>query len=184
MEEASRVVGAFDEGGFSLPGREFYLDKDEKSTAIRAQYLAHIANMLKLAGEPEKQAASDAAVVLELETALAASAMDIVKRRDPKNLNNKRTLAEIEKASPSFDWKRYLADLHAPAKDRYLLSAPEFFSDLSRLIDKHPLAHWKIYLRSQLVHPSAPFLASPLSEGNIEFFGKALSAAHEQSPRL
>src|SRR5258708_19628298 len=146
MEEASRVVGAFDEGGFSLPGREFYLDKDEKSTAIRAQYLAHIANMLKLAGEPEKQAASDAAVALEIETALASSAMDIVKRRDPKNLNNKRTLAEIEKTSPSFDWKRYLADLHAPPPDRYLVSPPDFFSYLFNLIYKHPMHHSNIYI--------------------------------------
>src|SRR5258708_10731214 len=178
LDDASRVVDAFDQRRFALPGREFYLDKDEKSTAIRAQYLAHIANILKLAGEPEKQAASDAAVVLELETALAASAMDIVKRRDPKNLNNKRTLPEIEKASPSFDWKRYLADLHAPATDRYLVSAPDFFSDLSKLIDKHPLEHWKIYLRWQLLHTSATFLARPFSEENFEFFGKEIGRAH------
>src|SRR5258708_20053129 len=125
LDDASRVVGAFDQGGFSLPGREFYLDKDEKSIAIRAQYLAHITNMLKLAGEPEKQAASDAAVVLELETALAASAMDIVKRPDPKNLNNKRTLAEIEKASPSFDGERYPADLHPPPTDPHLATPPQ-----------------------------------------------------------
>ena len=183
LDDASKIVGSFDQGGFSLPGREFYLDKDEKSTAIRARYLSHIANMLRLAGEPEKQAASDAAVVMEIETALAASAMDIVKRRDPKNLNNKRTLAEIEKSSPSFDWKRYLAALNSPPSERYLISAPDFFSNLSRLIDKHPLDDWKIYLRWQLVHISAPYLAKPFSEENFSFFGTALNGVQKQSPR-
>jgi endothelin-converting enzyme/putative endopeptidase len=139
--------------------------------------------MLKLTGESEAQAASDAAVALELETALAAASMDIVKRRDPKNLNNKRTLEEIEKSAPSFDWKRYLSLVHAPATSTYLLFSPEFSRALGLLIEKHPLEHWKSYLRWQLVHQSAPYLARSFSKENFEFFGKALSGTPQQSPR-
>ena len=42
-----------------------------------------------LAGESETQAAADAGAVIEIETALAQAQMDNVKRRDPKNINNK-----------------------------------------------------------------------------------------------
>src|SRR5215467_4406327 len=86
FDDASKIIAAFDQGGFVLPGREHYLNDDAKSVEIRNKYQAHIASMLKLAGEPESQARADAAAVLAMETALAKSAMDIVKRRDPKNL--------------------------------------------------------------------------------------------------
>lgn len=183
LDDATRIVGAFDQGGLSLPGRQFYLEKDEKSAGIREKYLTHIAKMLELTGESTKQAEADAKVVLELETALASAAMDIVKRRDPKNRNNKLTLAEIEKAAPSFDWKRYLALVKAPATDKYLVSSPDFFRELGRLISQHPLDHWKTYLRWQLVHISAPFLARPYVAENFAFFGKTLSGTPQPPPR-
>lgn len=183
LDDATKVVGAFDQGGFALPTRDFYLAKDEKSTDIRNKYLAHITNMLKLTGESDAQAAADAAVALEIETAMATASMDIVKRRDPKNLNNKRTLAEIEKAAPSFDWKQYLSLVHAPATSSYLVSAPDFFRALNELIDKRPLEQWKSYLRWQLVHQSAPYLARPFSRETFEFFGKSLSGVPRQAPR-
>ena len=41
-----------------------------------------------LAGEKSDQAHADAATVLAIETELAKDAMDPVKRRDPKNVNN------------------------------------------------------------------------------------------------
>src|SRR5258708_1186726 len=49
--DATKVLAQFDQGGMALPGREFYLKDDAKSVEIRKGYLAHVANMLKLAGE-------------------------------------------------------------------------------------------------------------------------------------
>src|SRR5690349_6152484 len=108
-DDAQKTAAQFDQGGFAMPGREFYLGDDAKSVEVRKQYLAHVANMLKLAGESASQAAADAAIVLQMETELAKSAMDVVKRSDPKNINNKMTMAQLQKLSPSFDWHRYLA---------------------------------------------------------------------------
>src|SRR5438445_364377 len=88
---------------------------------VMPQYLAHVTNMLKLTGESASQAAADAAVVLQMETALAKAAMDVVKRRDPKNINNKLTLAQLQKLAPSFDWQRYLTLIHAPAQQTFLV---------------------------------------------------------------
>ena len=34
--------------------------------------------------------------------------MDIVKRRDPANLNHKMTLAEMRALTPNFSWDEYL----------------------------------------------------------------------------
>jgi putative endopeptidase len=182
-DDAQKTVGQFDQGGFALPGRDFYLNHDAKSVEVRKQYVAHVANMLKLAGEPPAEAAKDAAVVLQMETELATAAMDAVKRRDPKNINNKLTLAEIQKLAPSFDWQRYLALVHAPAQEAFLVTALDFFRGLEQAIQKHPLEHWKTYLKWQLAHDSAPYLGKAIVNENFAFFSHTLNGTPELAPR-
>ncbi len=182
-DDARKTVAQFDQGGFALPGRDFYLSDDAPSVEIRKKYLEHVTNMLKLAGEPQAQAAADAAVVLEMETALAKAAMDVVKRRDPKNINNKMTLAEFQKLTPSFDWQRYLTLIHAPAQQTYLVTSPDFFRGLEQVIQQHPLAHWKVYLKWHLVHDSAPYLTKAFTAENFNFFSHTLAGTPEQPPR-
>ena len=56
--------------------------------------------MLELSGVPPPQAKTDADVVLQMETAMAKSAMEIVKRRDPKNLDNEMDLDAVQETGP------------------------------------------------------------------------------------
>ena len=182
-DDAQKTVAQFDQGGFALPGRDFYLNDDAKSAELRKKYLAHVANMLKLTGESETQATADAAVVLQIETDLAKASMDAVKRRDPKNIDNKLTLAEFQKLAPSFDWQRYLTLIHAPAQPTFLVTSPDFFRGLEQAIQQHPLAHWKIYLKWQVAHQSAPSLNKAFVSENFNFFNHTLSGTPELAPR-
>jgi len=182
-DDAQKTVGQFDQGGFALPGRDFYLSDDAKSVEVRKQYATHVANMLTLAGESPAQATADAAVVLQMETDLAKAAMDAVKRRDPKNINNKLTLAQIQKLAPSFDWQRYLTLIHAPAQQTFLVTSPDFFHGLEQAIQRHPLAHWKVYFKWQLAHDSAPYLGKAFVAENFNFFSHTLSGTPEEAPR-
>jgi len=182
-DDAQKTVAQFDQGGFALPGRDFYLNDDAKSVEVRKQYQDHVANVLKLAGESQSQATADAAVVLQIETDLAKAAMDVVKRRDPKNINNRMTLAEFQKLAPSFDWQRYLTLVHAPAQSSYLVTSPDFFRGLETALQKHPLAHWKTYLKWQVAHNSAPYLNKAFVAENFNFFSHTLAGTPELSPR-
>jgi putative endopeptidase len=183
FDDATRVVAIVDQAGFSLPGREFYTKDDSKSVEIRSKYVAHIANMLKLAGESEAQAKADASTVLAMETEMAGSAMDIVKRRDPKNINNKMTLVQLEKLAPAFGWKQYLAAVGAPNTQVYLVTSPDFLRALNTMIQRRPLKDWKTYLRWQVLHESAPYLDSAFVNENFDFFGRTLAGVPKLSPR-
>jgi putative endopeptidase len=183
FDDATKVIAIVDQGGFSLPGREFYSKDDAKSVEIRSKYLLHIANMLKLAGENEAQAKADASTVLAMETEMARSAMDIVKRRDPKNINNKMTLAQLEKLAPAFAWKQYLAAVGAPSTQVYLVTSPDFLRGLDTMIHRRPLNDWKTYLRWQVLHESAPYLDSAFVNENFDFFGHTLAGVPKLSPR-
>jgi endothelin-converting enzyme/putative endopeptidase len=182
-DDATRSVATFDQGGMALPSRQFYLDSDAKSQEIRKKYVQHVTNMLVLAGEKPEQAAKDAATVLEIETALAKAAMDAVDRRDPRKLDNKMTLAQFEASAPSLDWDRYLALVGAAASKQYMITSPDFFKGLEKLIQQRPLADWKTYLRWQLVHGEARFLNKAFVDENFDFFSRTLVGAEEQQPR-
>ena len=48
---------------------------------------------------------------------------------------------------------------------------------------EHPLAHWKTYLRWQVIHRSAPNLNKALVDENFDFFAHTLAGAEQQLPR-
>ncbi|HEY6273105.1 MAG TPA: M13 family metallopeptidase [Terriglobales bacterium] len=182
FDDVTKVIAEFDQGGFVLPGRDFYLKDDAKSVEIRKVYEAHVAKMLELAGEGENQAAAGAATVLTMETALAKAAMDEVKRRDPKNINNKMSLEELQKIAPAFNWKQYITVLKAPASPTYLVTSPDFFRGLNQLIEQQSLAHWKAYLRWQLVHGAAPYMNHAMVNEDFNL-ARALTGAKALPPR-
>jgi putative endopeptidase len=182
-DDASKVVAQIDQGGLSLPNRDYYLNTDDKSVETLKKYRAHVQKMFVLAGESEAQAGSDAAIVLELETALAKPQMDNIKRRDPKNINNKMSLAQIRELAPSIDWSAYLKAVNAPASEHYLVSSPDFFRAENKLLEEHPIEHWKIYMRWQVIHRAAPYLNKAMVDEDFDFFARTLAGQEQNQPR-
>lgn len=182
-DDASMVVAQIDQAGLSLPNRDYYLNTDDKSKEILSKYRTHLQKMFTLVGESESQAAADAGTVIEIETALAQAQMDNVKRRDPKNINNKMSLAQIRQLAPSIDWDGYLKAVRAPASDHYIVTSPDFFRAEEKLLNDHPLEHWQTYLRWQLIHRAAPYLTKAIVDENFNFFAHTLAGAEEQRPR-
>ena len=182
-DDASKVVLQFDQAGTVLPNRDYYLKTDDKSKELLEKYRAHIQKIFVLAGDSEAQAKLNAGVVIELETALAKAQMDNVTRRDPKNLNNKLSLAQLRELAPAIDWDSYLVAIKAPASEHYLVTSPDFFRATSKLIEEQPLDHWQTYLRWQLVHRGAPYLNKAFVDENFDFFSRTLAGAETQQPR-
>ncbi len=183
FDNAKVMLPALDQSGMGMPGREFYLKDDEKSKQIRDKYLKFIAKLLELSGEPPAQAASDAQAVLAIETGFANAAMDIVDRRDPKNQNNKMSLQQVQALTPSFNWSRYFAAMHAPSSPQYLVLAPNFFRGMEKLIASQPVEHWQAYFRFSTISFMAPFLSEPFVEERFDFVGRTLSGAQQMQPR-
>ena len=184
FDDATKVVAAIDQGGLGLPNRDFYIKDDVKSKEIRGQYETHISKMLALSGENPEQAAADAKTIIAIETAMAQAQMDNVARRDPKNLNNKMSLEQVQALTPSFDWKHYIEVVEAPpSSPHYLVSSPQFFRSLEPLIQKHSVDDWKVYLRWHLVHGSAPYLGKAFVDENWNFYSHTLLGAKQQLPR-
>ena len=183
LDDASLVVLGVDQGGLALPSRDFYLTDDAKSVEIRNKYHAHLRKMLELSGQTPEAAAANAETVVAMETELAKAQMDNVSRRDPKKLNNKMSLEQLQALTPDINWKQYLELVHAPPTHHYLVSAPDFMKALNQALQAHPLEHWKTYLRWHLLHNSAPYLSAAFVEENFAFYGHTLSGSQAMQPR-
>jgi putative endopeptidase len=183
LDDASKVVAQLDQGGLGLPDRDYYLKDDAKSIETRQQYLVHVQNTFKLLGENSTQAAADAKVVMEIETAMAKGSMDIVKRRDPANLDHKLSIAELRALTPAFSWDEYLKDVASPPTQHYLVATPDFFKTMNQMIADTPLDQWKAYLRWQLTDASSSLLSAPFVEERFDFHGRTLLGEKEIRPR-
>src|ERR1035438_10003482 len=93
--DSNSVISFYSSGGLGLPERDYYTRTDAKSVEQRKQYVAHVAKMLAMAGEPEPQAAGDAETVMAIETRLAKASLTITEQRDPQNLNHPTDVAGL-----------------------------------------------------------------------------------------
>jgi putative endopeptidase len=181
--DASKVVAQIDQGGLSLPNRDYYINTDEKSVETLKKFRTHLQKMFALIGESEAQAGVDAGTVIEIETAMAKAQMDNIRRRDPKNINNRMSLAQIRELAPSIDWDSYLKAVKAPASGHYIVTSPDFFRAEEKLLVEHPVEHWKTYLRWHLIHHAAPYLPKALADETFDFFARTLAGQEQQLPR-
>src|SRR5204863_7101341 len=128
--DATQVIAFAHAGGHGLPDRDYYTKTDEKSKKTRQQYEAHVAKMLQLIGESKAESAKDAKTVLRIETDLAKVALTRVERRNPYNLYHKMSAAELEKLTPSFDWKSYLTKSGLATVKTFNVTEPKFIKAL------------------------------------------------------
>ena len=182
-KDAAKVIAAALQGGLGLPERDYYTRTDEKSAALRAQYAAHVAKMLELAGSPAGKAAADAKTILALETKLADASMNNTDFRDPSRTHHPMTLAAFDKAAPNLEWTKFFAEQGLAADTPLNIWQPEFFRAANALLASEPLAAWKAYLRWHLITSAAPTLPKKFVDENFAFYGKTLSGTPEIQPR-
>jgi len=169
--------------GLSLPDRDFYFREDDKTKEIQNQFLLHVARMLRLLGDDPAAAESAAKSILAFETERAASRLTRVERRDPNKSYNKMDLASLHKLSPTFDWKTLLANHRVPADTTIIVSEPKAIEQFEQQLATADLAHWKTWLRWNIVSYAAAQLAQPFVVEDFTFRQTVLNGVKEQLPR-
>ncbi len=170
------------QGGLGLPDKGYYFD--EQHAAIREAYVAHVANILKLAGADEATAAEQAKAVMEFETRLAKVSMSSEElSRDVSKYYNPVTVADADALAPNFPWSKFFEAQGIAAPEMFSLAQPDFHKEVSAMLADVPVATWQAYLRYQSVDNAAPFLADAFAQENFNFYGKTLRGQQEMQPR-
>ncbi len=184
LKKSTSMALYVSQAGLGLPDRDYYFNKDKKSEEIRKEYVQHIANMLKIAGATEAEAKAAASKIMKLETDLAKASYTRLEQRDMQRQYNKTSIAELNKMAPAIDWKKFIADLGAPASiDTVIVLQPEYLKAMNQVISSYPLADLQTYLRWNAISNFAPYLHSPMVQESFRFNSTVLSGVTEMKPR-
>jgi predicted metalloendopeptidase len=188
--DATKQVPVVAQGGLGLPERDYYLRTGEKDKQIRDQYVAHITNMLTLAGETPAQAATDAAGILAFETKLATASLSVTEMRDPVALNHPQTLATFEASIKPVPFAAYLEAIHAPASlpgplgpDSLINISPKFFPAMVEAVMATDITTIRAYLRFHLLTTFASDLPKRFDDESFDFYSHKLSGQPSQRPQ-
>jgi len=182
LHNAEQVIAYIDQGGLTLPDREYYL-KDDADKVEKRQFLVDYATQLfTLAGQSPQQAADSAQTVLAIETLLAADSMDRTKRRDPKNRDHKMTRAEAAALGPDFYLDQYFTAVGAPDFKQLNVANPDFFKQVNGVLESESLDALKTYVSWHVLNTAAPWLSQPFVEANFKLHQK-LSGQEEIQAR-
>ena len=181
-KDSTRYMGALNQGGLGLPDRDYYFANDARTRTIREQYVAHVAKMFELAGEPAGLAKAHARVVMDLETRMAKAAWTRVALRDPQKTYNKRTLAQLDQEAPGFDWALYFKDRGVKIQELNVRQ-PSYAVAFGTFAATTPAIEWRTYLRWHAISDAASLLPKAFADENFAFYGKVLNGTPEQEVR-
>ncbi|PYX45512.1 MAG: M13 family peptidase [Acidobacteria bacterium] len=168
LHNADQVIAYVDQGGLSLPDRDYYVKDDADKVEMRKHLADYATQLFTLAGQTPQQAASSAQTVLVVETLLAANSMERTKRRDPKNRDHKMTRDEAVAMAPEFYLNRYFDAAGTPNFKELNVTNPDFFKQVNGVIAALPLESLKTYVTWHVLRGAAPWLSQPFVDANFK----------------
>src|SRR5215470_2402291 len=170
LHNADMVIAYIDQGGLTLPDRNYYIkDDDPKMVEMRKKLVEYATQVFTLSGEPAQKAAESAQTVLRIETALAKASMDRTLRRDPKNRDHKMARDQAIALAPNFYLARYFTAVGAPNFTEMNVANPDFFKQVNGVVESESLEALKVYAAWHLLNGAAPWLSKPYVDANFKF---------------
>jgi len=169
LHNADQVIAYIDQGGLTLPDRDYYLKDDDKTKGIRQHLTDYVTTVFSLSGAPAGESASQADTVLRIETALAKAQMDRTARRDPKTRDHKMSRADAVALGSNFHLDRFFQDVNAPNFSELNVSNPEFFKQVNALLESESLDSLKTYVKWHVLHAASPWLSQPFVDANFKY---------------
>lgn len=176
---STKNAAHFDQTGLNLPNRDYYFKTDSASKKILDGYVKYIAKLFTLTGVDAATAATKAAGILKLETAIAASHLTPVQLRDPVKNYNKFTFAGFQKQVPDIDLTDAFNRMGLKT-DTVLVGQPGYYKALDGLLKSQPIDVWKDKATFEALSGASTYLSKAFRDAHFDFFGKVLNGQKQQ----
>lgn len=173
------------QGGLTLGQKEYYLDNDPATAAIRDAYKKHIVRMFQFFGFNKEQSEKKMEGILNIETAFAKVSKSRTELRDVEANYNKMTLKEFEKNYPHLQLTRLMNAEGVDSKyiQNMVVGQPSFLAGADKVIANVSADDYRAYMQWDIIQGAASFLSDYIVEANFDFFGKTFSGRKENYPR-
>ena len=172
------------QSGLTLGQKDYYLNNDAATVAIREAYKQHLVRMFRLYGFSEAQATARANAVFRAETALALVSKSVTELRDPQANYNKMTLKEFQELYPNIPLEK-MANAEG-VKSAYIqeivVGQPAFMAGYDKIYAAATADDLRALMEWDVIQNSASYLSDEIREANFDFFGKTISGRKEDYP--
>lgn len=172
------------QGGLTLGQKDWYVNNDAATVAIREAYKKHIVRMFRLFGFSEAEATQKRDAIFRLETMLALASKSNVELRDPQANYNKMTLAEFKTAYPNIPLEAMAKaeGLETQHLQEMIVGQPAFFTAYDKLYSLLTVEELKAVIEWDVIMSAASYLSDEVREANFDFFGRTMSGRKEDYP--
>ena len=172
------------QSGLTLGQKDYYVNNDSATVAIRNAYRQHIARMFQLYGFTKEQAETRAAAVFRTETMVALISKSLTELRDPQANYTKMTLKEFNKNYPNLRLAALTnaEGIQAQYIDSMVVGQPSFLAGLDKIVSLYTADELRALMEWDVIQNSVGYLSDEIREANFDFFGKTMSGRKEDYP--
>lgn len=183
-KNAKMNILSLNQGGLTLGQKDYYVNNDPATVAIREAFKKHIVRMFELYGFSKDEAEKKRDAVFLHETALALVSKSVTELRDPQANYNKMTLKEFVSNYPNVPLVALLKE--EGVKDAYMqdmvVGQPAFFAGLDKLTSAESADVLRAVMEWDLIQSSSSLLTDEIRQASFDFFGKTMSGRKEEFP--
>ncbi len=172
------------QSGLTLGQKDYYLNNDSATVAIRNAFRKHIARMFTLYGFDKVSAQKKSEAVFCQETVLALISKSVTELRDPESNYNKMTLKDFVEQYPNIKFEQR-AEAEGIGKDciqTLIVGQPDFMKGLDKIMALQTVDEIKALMEWDIIMGSVSYLSDEIREANFDFFGKTMSGRKEDYP--
>ncbi len=171
------------QGGLTLGQRDYYIDTDSATTAIREAYTAFIEELGQHAGFSAEWATQMSSDVMRIETRLAQASKSMTELRDPEANYNKMTYTELKEQFPGIDWDAYFGNLGIEGVENVIVGQPNAIHEVEKILSEETPEALQNYCLWHALNMASPYVDDESNAMNFAFWGKVMSGKEEDRPR-
>lgn len=181
FKDTENYIFYMTQSGLGMPNRGYYLDEDDKSLALRKDYVIFLTAMLEAVGTDN--AAERAQAVMDFETTMAKSHWEPEKRRQRDLTYNKMTMDRIEAYAPGFPWRIMAGKAGLENQQAFIVRENDALQGLAKTFGETSLDILRDYMVIHYLASNAAYLPKVIDDAHFAFYGKALRGAEKQRER-
>ena len=169
------------QGGLTLGQKDYYMNNDAATVAIREAYKKYIAKMFQLYGFSESEAQQNAQRIFQHETSIALISKSRTELRDPQANYNKMTLKEFQQNYPNIPLEALCnaEGIKSEYIQEMIVGQPAFFAGIDKLNAAEDAQTLKALILWGVIQNSSAYLTDEIREADFDFFGKTMSGRQQ-----
>ena len=169
------------QGGLTLGQKDYYMNNDAATVAIREAYKKYIAKMFQLYGFSEAEAQQNAQRIFQHETSIALISKSRTELRDPQANYNKMTLKEFQQNYPNIPLEALCnaEGIKSEHIQEMIVGQPAFFAGIDKLNAAEDAQTLKALMQWGVIQNSSAYLTDEIREADFDFFGKTMSGRQQ-----